>query len=74
MVTDLEHALTTGLDGKQDPGLVARSRAALSKRYGDIRVDVKADAIEFWSTQGVEAAVARVAGGDPQILLVAGAC
>jgi hypothetical protein len=35
-VTDLEHALTTGLDGKQDPGLVARSRAALSKRYGDI--------------------------------------
>jgi hypothetical protein len=34
--------------------------------------EVTPDAVEFWSTQGIEAALARAAGGDQQILLVAG--
>jgi site-specific DNA recombinase len=66
LVADLQHALTLGMDGKQDPRLVARSRAALRKCYGDIRVEVTDDTIEFRSTRGIEAALARAAGGDQQ--------
>ncbi len=72
LVAGIERVLTTGDDGTNDPRLVARSRAALQVRYGEIRVEVTPDALEFRSTQGIEAALARVAGGDSQIMLVAG--
>jgi len=72
LVAGIERVLTKGDYGTNDPRLVARSRAALQVRYGEIRVEVTPDALEFRSTQGIEAALARVAGGDSQIMLVAG--
>jgi len=72
MIAGLEQTLSLSAEGQFDPRLVARSRAALPRRYGEIRVEVTEDAIEFRSTRGVEAALARAAGGDQQILMVAG--
>jgi hypothetical protein len=55
-----------------EQGLFAGTKQDALSRRSSRRFDVNADAIELWSTQGVEAAVARVAGGDQQILMVAG--
>lgn len=50
LVADLQHVLTAGADGERNPGLIARSRAALHGRYGDVRVEVLQDAVRFWPT------------------------
>jgi hypothetical protein len=72
LVTSLERILSQTNGTARRPGRRSLPRGS-TQALRRSSVDVTDDAIEFLSTQGVEAALARVAGGDQQILMVAGA-